>query len=364
MEIAAQYPNYQVVYKMPKKITPKQLADMLFIEERTMCFVTGYYLKPYTKNEFKLIDCTMGGDDAHKSFLETSIPTSVYLDTSNDLCDKTKTLPNAYPTEEQVKTAMQNLGMKTSDTIVLYGQPHRDSSMTRAYHILTAYGFNDVTILDGGLLDYTMKGYPTCPGIDFSGEKSEISELADPTPYLIQMDEIVQFAKGEKPNMQLLDARGEESFNGHDPNLPEGCRQGHVPGAINIPADSLINAEDDCFLKYPELVKIFQAKGVDQNKDIVVMCKTGVSATIINMALTFVGYSGIRLYDGSWTEYGSHDTPSVQIPQRMPLYMQPSAMPFFVQSNQMPAPQYIVIPSGEQYMAIRDDKGHLPVYQH
>lgn len=124
MEVAAQYPHYQVVYKMPKKITAKTLAQHLFIEERTMCFVTGYYLRPYVKNEFKLIDCTMGGDSAHQGFLANSIPTAVYLDTSNDLCDKSSGLPNTYPTKDKVIETMQHLGIKTSDTVVLYGQPH------------------------------------------------------------------------------------------------------------------------------------------------------------------------------------------------------------------------------------------------
>jgi hypothetical protein len=85
MESTAQYPHYQVVYKMPKKMSTKALAQNLFIEERTMCFVTGYYIRPYVKSAFKLIDCTMGGDSAHQAFLVKSIPTAVYLDTSNNL---------------------------------------------------------------------------------------------------------------------------------------------------------------------------------------------------------------------------------------------------------------------------------------
>lgn len=355
MEPMMQYPHYQVVYKLPKKISTKALAQKLFIEERTMCFVSGYYLKPYVTNEFKLIDCTMGGDTSHDGFHQTSIPTSVFLDTSNDLCDKTSTLPNAYPTKEQVIAAMQNLGMQTSDTIVLYSQPHRDSSMTRVYHILSSYGFADVTILGGGLLKFQQEGYPTCPGIDYSGPASEIKDLADPSPYLIQMDEIVEFALGKRPNMQLIDARGEESFNGHDPNLPEGCRQGHVPGAINISADSLIVEADDTFKKYNELIKIFESHGIDRNKDIVVMCKTGVSATIAYMALVFTEFSGMRLYDGSWTEYGSHDTPKQELVPKFPLYAQPSMMS---------APQYVLVCQNNQYMLLPAEKqDYHPVYE-
>jgi thiosulfate/3-mercaptopyruvate sulfurtransferase len=226
--------------------------------------------------------------------------------------------------------------------------------MTRVYHILTSYGFSDVSVLDGGLLKFQQEGYPTTPGIDYTGPSSDIQDLADPTPYLIKMDEVVEFALGKKPNMQLIDARDPSQFNGQDPSLPSGCRQGHVPGAINIPASTFINATDDTFIKYNAIIDVFNSHGIDPNKDIVVMCKTGVSATVAYIALVFAGYSGMRLYDGSWTEYGSNDTPSTPVIQKMPIYVQPSMMP---------VPKYIILSSGEQYMAIKDDKGHLPVYQ-
>ncbi|CAI2374126.1 unnamed protein product [Moneuplotes crassus] len=353
MEVYAQHPYYQVVAVKPKTISTRALASKLFIEERTLCFVTGYYLKPFVTQDIKLIDCTMGGENAHRGFLETSIPTAVFLDTSSDLTNKASDLPNAYPTKDQVLSAIKKLGLNLTDRIVLYGQPHMDMSMTRAYHILHAYGFTDVTVLDGGLLKFTQDGYPTCPGIDYTGPASQVEDLADPSPYLIQMDEIIEFAEGKKPNMQLIDARGEQSFNGNDPNLPPGTRQGHVPGAINIPADTFINSDDDTFLKYPEIVEILESKGIDKSKDIVVMCKTGVTATINYLALTMAGYTGVRLYDGSWTEYGAGDGPIAETTPKMPFYYQPVMMP---------TPQYYIVPSGQQYMAIQEDKGHLPVY--
>lgn len=353
MEVITQYPNYQIVAQKPKLIHPRVLAKRLFIEESTFCFVTGYYLRPYCNQDFKLIDCTLGGDAAHEGFHHDSIPTSVFLDTSNDLRDKSSDLPNAYPTKEQVISAMENIGIKTSDTIVLYGQPHMSMSSTRVFHILTSYGFSDVSVLDGGILKFTQEGYPTTPGIDYQGPASKIADLADPTPYLIKMDEVVEFALGKKPNMQLIDARGSEAFNGHDPNLPPSIRQGHVPGAINIPGDIFINSKDDTFKSYDEIIKIFESHGIDRNRDIVCMCKTGIMATLAYMALTMTGYSGMRLYDGSWSEYGAHDTPSAQLVQKMPIYYQPAMMP---------TPQYYIVPSGQQYAAIQDDKGYLPVY--
>jgi len=353
MESIQYYQPYQYV-QPPKRISAKAVARSLFIEERTLCFLTGYYLKPYISNEFRLLDCTMGGDNAHNAFHKTSIPTSAFLDTTNLLIDTTAKYPNGYPTKDQVTNAMQKLGIQKSDTIVLYCQPHKDSSMTRVYHILDSYGFEDVSILDGGLLKFTQDGYPTTPGVDYTGPESEITDLRDPSINLIKMDEIVEFALGKRPNMQLIDARDAVSFDGHAPDNIPGCRQGHVPGAINIPATMFINESDDTFKTYKELVQLLKSYNIDPQKDIVVMCRTGISATIAYMGLVFAQYTGMRLYDGSWSEYGSNDTPSLKVAPKIPFYYQPSIAP---------TPYIIVLPSGEQYMAIKDDSGYYPVYQ-
>lgn len=339
-------------YTTPKIISAKAIANELFIEERILCFVTGYYLKPFIQNAFRLIDCTMGGENAHKNFLSEAIPTAAYLDTSNLLVDKTSKYPNTFPTKEQVVDAMQNLGVKIDDNIVLYCQNHMVTSMTRVYTILSSYGFKAVSILDGGIFAYKKLGYPVAPGVDYTGPKSEITDIVDPTPHLMKMEEIVEFAKGKKSNMQLIDLRDSESFNGRDPSPFSGCRQGHVPGAINIPASLFVN-EDDTFKKYSECIQIFESNGVKWNKDIVVMCKTGVSATVGYMALTFIGHQGMKLYDGSWSEYGSNDTPSSPVVPEYPMYFH---------SGMAPTPQYYVVPSGDYYMALQGDKDHYPVY--
>ena len=340
--------------KALKRISAKTVAERLFIKEATMCFFTEYYVKPYIKNEFRLIDCTMGGDKSHEEFYKVSIPTSCYLDTSKEMVNPDSIYPNGFPTKQQVIDAMQDLGVSKSDTIVLYSQPHRDSSMTRVWVILNSYGFEDVSILDGGLLKFQQDGYPTTPGIDYTGEKSIISNLNDPDSYLIKMDEIVEFAKGQKPTMQLIDTRDEKSFHGHATDNIPGCKQGHVPGAINIPASNFINESNDTFKLYPELVKLFDSYGIDRSKDIVVMCRTGVAATVGFMSLFFAQYPSIRLYDGSWSEYGSNDNPIDTLEARMPMYYQPTLVP---------TPHIIVLHKGEKYVGIPIDQPNYSVYR-
>jgi thiosulfate/3-mercaptopyruvate sulfurtransferase len=55
---------------------------------------------------------------------------------------------------------------------------------------------------------------------------------------------------------------------------------------------------------------VFEAAGVDLAKPVITTCGSGVTAAILTLGLTLVGHNRNALYDGSWSEWGSHsDTP-------------------------------------------------------
>ncbi len=58
--------------------------------------------------------------------------------------------------------------------------------------------------------------------------------------------------------------------------------------------------------------EIFDKSGIDVSNPVVTSCGSGVTAAIITLALESVGQTDNSLYDGSWTEWGSHaETPIV-----------------------------------------------------
>ena len=101
----------------------------------------------------------------------------------------------------------------------------------------------------------------------------------------------------------ILDARGAPRFTGEAPEPRAGLRSGHMPGALNMPFPSLLNA-DGTVKSAGELKHIFEAAGVAPTATPICSCGSGITAAVIALALARVGRWDAAVYDGSWTEWG------------------------------------------------------------
>lgn len=101
---------------------------------------------------------------------------------------------------------------------------------------------------------------------------------------------------------QILDARPAGRFDGLSPEPRPECRAGHIPGSINIPFPTLKSGRH--FLSPDNLRHIFDEKGVDLSRPIITSCGSGVTASGLAFALTQCGASQVKVYQGSWAEWG------------------------------------------------------------
>jgi thiosulfate/3-mercaptopyruvate sulfurtransferase len=121
------------------------------------------------------------------------------------------------------------------------------------------------------------------------------------------LPDVLKVAKKQQKS-SLVDIRSADEFSGKifaAPGFQElAIRAGHIPGAINIPWKTAINA-DGTFKKTAEVRKIYADLGIDGKKPIIVYCRIGERASHTWFLLSQVLGYDVKVYDGSWTEYGN-----------------------------------------------------------
>jgi len=201
------------------------------------------------------------------------------------------------PTAEVFSAKLTELGIATTDMIVVYDGTGIFSS-PRAWWMLKAMGHDNVRVLDGGFPKWKAAGHPIegSKALPRSGkfsarlDASQVKDFAD-----------VKAALGKT---QILDARATPRFKGSVPEPRPGLKRGHMPGACNLPWNTLLNPDNT--MKDETALKAIFAK-VDINAPIITTCGTGVTAATVALALAKLGARDVAVYDGSWTEWGGRD---------------------------------------------------------
>jgi thiosulfate/3-mercaptopyruvate sulfurtransferase len=206
------------------------------------------------------------------------------------------------PPPEQFARDAGALGIGDGDMVVVYDGAGIFSA-PRVWWALKAMGHDKVAVLDGGLPAWKGAGGALENG---SAKIKPAHFTARPNAAILRGFEAVKAALG---NTQVLDARGAPRFEGSEPEPRPGLKSGHMPGAANIPYRAVLTSDnklkDDASLR-----KLFAEKGVDLRAPIITSCGSGVTATILILALEKLGSRQVALYDGSWTEWGGReDTP-------------------------------------------------------
>ena len=223
------------------------------------------------------------------------------------VCSSDTDLPHMFPDPITFADAVGDMGISNADTVITY-DGGKMTGACRVWWMFRAFGHNNVAVLDGGFSKWKKEGREVEHTITNPPYTKFCSDYQDQMVRSVRnMLELVNRG-GET---QILDARGVGRFDGTEAEPRAGVRSGHMPGAINLPYDKLLN-EDGTLRSSTHLRDLFEDAGVDLKQPVVTTCGSGVSAALLLLGLVTVGHEANMLYDGSWSEWGGRDdTPIV-----------------------------------------------------
>lgn len=254
--------------------------------------------------DVKIVDASwwLDGRDAAADYVTQRIAGAVFFDIDAN-SDPDSSLPHMLPDAEVFARIAGQLGLSQTDLIVIYDQQGLFSA-ARVWWMFRLMGADRAVVLDGGLPKWITEGRQ----IESGPAPSPAPAVFVATPHTGAVADLAQVKAAIGTEAQILDARGAARFLAQVPEPREGVRSGHMPGALNLPFGELLQA--DKTLKSGEaLAEAFARAGYDPSRPVITSCGSGVTAAILTLGLALMGKRA-RLYDGSWSEWGSrHDTP-------------------------------------------------------
>jgi len=226
------------------------------------------------------------------------IPGARKIDWNRDLHDP---LVRDFVDGVAFSALMRDKGIDRQDTIVLYGDQNNRWAAYTAW-VFALFGHEDVRLLDGGRDAWHNEDRETTLDLPWPA--------ATPSQYpVVERDDSTfrVFADAVGRGAQLLDVRTPAEFAGEAPpggRRPDAAqRRGHIPDARNIPWETALGA-DGHFCSAEALRRTYQVLSPDA--EVVVYCHTGEQAGHSWFVLThLLGYAHVRVYDGSWVEWGN-----------------------------------------------------------
>ena len=226
---------------------------------------------------------------------ESHIPGAVFIDWQVDIVEPGSPSSD-IASPERFAELMGRLGIDSDTTVIAYDNT-AGSLSARFRWCLRHYGHDDVSVLDGGWPKWIAEGRPVDDKVPAYARTTFVPKIN--ARLKATGAEILDAIDSE--SLQLIDTRSPAEYTGQDSRAGRG---GHIPTAINLPRRTLV-AADNTLKPKTELRQIFTDAGIRlDTDDTVLYCNSGVSACYGMLAMEIAGASGLRIYDGSWKDWG------------------------------------------------------------
>jgi thiosulfate/3-mercaptopyruvate sulfurtransferase len=244
-----------------------------------------------------VIDCRFNLMDKSQGislYRQGHIPGAFYMDLERDLSAAVQTHGGRHPLPDcgQLQKKLQNFGVNQHTTIVVYDDS-RMAYAARAWWLLKHVGHADVRILNGGFNAWiAIKG--AIDRRDPSYRQGNFKTALQPKQTLNRDDILTTNA------LTLIDSRESRRYQGLEEPIDPVA--GHIPAAVNYFWQDI--TDEQGYIKPIEWQKNHWAE-IQENKNIVVYCGSGVTACV-NIFSLFLCDINAKLYPGSWSDWCSY----------------------------------------------------------
>ena len=255
------------------------------------------------KPDWVVVDCRGLGD-----YAKGHIPGAISLgnECAKALRDSTSRVFRDISKYEQL---LGKVGIGNDTHVILYyGDMGTITSATVGFWILEYLGHDKVHVLNGGL-DAWRKAGNRLDNKPTMKEATTFKANVVASRYG-STDEVLQIAKGELPDEQLIDSRTPQEYAGTD---VQAIRGGHVPNTtLNVSHKDTLAQEKDpksgkmapiAYLDPDAVAAKFAS--LDPNKRTLAYCQTGTRSTMTYLQLRLLGFKDPANWDESWRVYGS-----------------------------------------------------------
>lgn len=193
----------------------------------------------------------------------------------------------------QTRLLLSNIGIKKEISVVFYDNISGISA-ARGVWLLLYFSHEKVCMLDGGFEKWKRDHFPVetkSNPLNHSRFRGKIDQSI-----FANAVEVNRFIY--RKNVVIVDARSKEEYYGSE---IRAARKGHIPSAINI--DWTNNIQNGIFKSKEKLSSIYSK--IPKDAKIITYCQGGYRAAHAFLTLKMLGYKNVKMYLGSWAEWGN-----------------------------------------------------------